>query len=260
MKNALAVFSLALLVLAGSASATTVVVTGFPTYDDDGSDGFIAEPDANGLGAKAWLTDLSNALPIVEFGQGPGTAPLGKGSLTVEIPGSGSKILFGPAILGIPLASLTRLEMDVYDHTGNGNYYLNIYLDTSADGNFDGSRDISFSASGATVLNSWTTIDMMPMVESKLTTYPDAVISNNWDTAGGYPDIAVNLGDTASNFVDAKVSIDNLVIGYMDGQEEIVTIYDFEPAAAPVPEPATMLACAAGIGGLGGYIRRRRKA
>ena len=78
---------------------------------------------------------------LVTFVDGPGTPPLGSGSVRTQIPANGDLFanLRNPNYAGTPLASLTALDYYTYvaNNVGGQAHYLILNVDTNNDGAYD---------------------------------------------------------------------------------------------------------------------------
>ena len=192
------------------------------------------------------------------FVVGPGTSPLGAGSLELSVGsnGDGGVQVRQPGYAGVPLTSLTTLRYDTYVSVFAGCQAP--YLILNVDWNFDGvTDDLLFfepcyqtgaysgapvPAQGAPVLDTWQGWDALvggwwslnagsfgpPLVTlaSYTAAQPGTRIVNS--LSGGGVRIVAGFGAGAwDNFVG---DVDGLTIGVGSS----TTTYDFEPAAAPV--------------------------
>ncbi len=197
------------------------------------------------------------ALP---FADGPGTPPLGTGSLTANIDIPNKKLFFhqtyatvSPASLGIPASTLSFSYSTFTDSTATNtnNWYANIYVVLDPTGSplpgnpaFWGSANclrLDFIPANNPADATWrnyslTDAQNMPTTNNRCGG-PSSGVPTTWGNfKATYPNaliwrIAVSIGDTVSSYVGYSGAIDNIEVNG--------SVYDFELNLPVVIPPET---------------------
>jgi hypothetical protein len=219
---------------------------------------------------------------------GPGTPPLGIGSANLNVGagnGDQSVQLRNSDWAGTRLDALTSLSYSTYATSDNGsqlpfvNLYLNYGTGTSRDDRLwfepvysssTAGNNNPFPAQGPVALSTWQTWDML-----KGMWYSDSGTPNSRAfpaDPNGPGDHAITLGDflaahpnatiindpgqgglggirIASGFASPADDFNTNVDAFTIGTNSLTKTYNFEPAAAAVPEPSRIIALA-GLGGM----------
>jgi hypothetical protein len=230
----------------------------------------------------------------VNFVTGPGTPPLGVGSLNLlagndSSGGSGSAQIYNQSYAGVALSSLTALSYSTYVTSNNGQQFpylmLNVALNDGS-GNYDqlffeppyqtpSTGNPSLPNQGATVMNQWQTWNALAggwwdngdligtqgtgvgSLSALLAVDPNATIQNAPNYFG--PGADANAVTLQFGYADPAFSYNGYVDNFTIGINGSNTTFDFEPATA-TPEPASLTLLASGFLAFGGFglVRRRR--
>lgn len=182
------------------------------------------------------------------FENGPGTPPLGTGSLFVDVASNSSKIIFGRQDYHLlPLSQLQTLTYSTYVESTSTNllpFYLNIYIDLDGDLDHEARMDFSPQDNGTVVPGIWQTWDAsLPtsvyFTQGGTTTLGAFMLANptarvvNPFTGNQYPGITVNEGDTSTTYTGFQGNFDNITIAFSSVGSNT---WDFDPTP-PVPAP-----------------------
>jgi hypothetical protein len=264
----LAVVALGLAVLGGG-QAGAAVVTVTPASLHDWS---LRVTDSNG-------TIGGNPTGVAQFVTGPGTPPLGSGSVNLgtgdgTTGGDGSAQFDNTGYAGTLLSSITALSYSTYVTQNNGQQfpYLNLVLSNGDKLYFEppyqtpSTGNPSLPDQGATALNTWQTWNALTggWYSDGGPGTPGTGVVSLADYEAAHPGVTIENGSSASAGIRLNVGfasptdqfngyVDNFTIG-IDG---VTTTYDFEPGGA-VPEPSTLTLAGLGALGLLGYRWNRR--
>jgi hypothetical protein len=223
-----------------------------------------------------------NPTGVAQFVTGPGTPPLGIGSVNLATGdgatgGDGSAQFDNTGYAGVLLSSITALSYSTYVTENNGQQlpYLNLVLSNGDKLYFEppyqtpSTGNPALPNQGATALNTWQTWNaftggwysdngpgtpgtgVVSLAAYELA-HPGVTIENQGSALAGIR-LNVGFGDPTDQF---NGYVDNFTIG-INGSN---TTYNFEPAAA-VPEPSTLAIAGLGVLGFLGYgLKRRVKA
>ena len=193
-------------------------------------------------GMSGWVINDSGPFTApFEFDDGPGTPPLGNGSVQVGPidMAAASKFIMYPPIANLDAADLESFSFDFYLNSvpdlSPSQFYVNVYVDLANDGlgNFDASfYDCRYDLTADSGLpkDTWNTV--MFDQNSGWTVVTDTTTEGNLcpTTLAGLPAnaqiifIALNAGDTSATDVGLEGAFDR-VVTQIDGQ---ITQYDFE--------------------------------
>jgi len=173
-----------------------------------------------------WTHITNGTPPPYGFTSGPGTPPLGSGSLGIQINVANSKlIMYAPMTTITTVSSLLPLTYSTYRSTSRASqFYVNLYLDTDNNPNTCETR-LDYAPTSATI-NTWETWNAGTATWRKKSgtcfgsgTFTNVTLSS-FSTATVLA-VAFNMGDTASSYVNFNGAIDAITIGSVT--------YDFEP-------------------------------
>jgi WD40 repeat protein len=177
---------------------------------------------------QGWTLTTNGTAPSYSFATGPGTPPVGSGSLKIQITVANSKLIMNPPMTNITtVSSLLPLSYKTYRSTSKASqWYVNLYLDTDNNPATCETR-LDFAPTSATI-NTWETWNAGTGTWQKKsgTCFGSGTFTNV--TLSSFANarvlaVAYNMGDTASSYVNFNGAIDAIVIGGIT--------YDFEPAS-----------------------------
>ncbi len=168
------------------------------------------------------------------FEDGPATPPIGIGSLEGIIPSASTKLIFARSAAeysGLPVSGLIGLSFSTYNDalagsTNDNNWYINLYISTAGDGNYDCRLDY---APTQTADDTWEDFDAFAgswsgsgagcaafsgTLPTFISIYPNATFNAFSNPAE--PVIRFNMGDTATGYVGYIGNIDNVRIAHAD--------------------------------------------
>jgi hypothetical protein len=258
-------------VIVGSGGQDTLFDFGPSGGANDGTTQVIVDPDnAQGWQHQAYDNDFY-LNSHQEFGPGPGTAPLGDGSLKMSLStadNSGRVELFRTEQYdGTLVRDLRNIEYSTYSRANDGNdtaqqpTYLRLSVDNDGDGSTDNSLFFFPANNGTPVQGAWQSWDagngiwgidgdqgpQGVTLEQYAVAHPDSRIVKNEDASapaqvdGG---VAFIVGGGGAEQMNAEYFIDDINIGKVDaatGSVESGQEFDLEPTpAAPVAIAATL--------------------
>jgi Tol biopolymer transport system component len=174
---------------------------------------------------QGWTFTTYGVPPVYSFILGPGTPPLGSGSLSVIIGVPTSKlIMYAPLTNITTVSSLLPFTYSTYRSTTLASqFYVNLYLDT--DGNPSTCETRLDFAPTSNNINTWESWNAGTGTWRQKSggcfgsgTFTNVTLSS-FSTANVLA-IAFNMGDTASSYVNFNGAIDAIIIGGIT--------YDFE--------------------------------
>ena len=271
----------------GQAQAATVLV------DPSNLNGWVPTlTDSNGVPTSN-PSSLGNS-GSVGFVTGPGTPPIGTGSLNLvtgndSSGNNGSAQVYNLNFAGVALSSLTALSYSTYTTSNNGQQfpYLALNVDLTGTGDYDQlffeppyqtptTGNPSLPNQGATALNTWQTWNALEggwwdnndvlgaagtpgtgvaSLSSFLAQYPNATIQNAADLFG--PGANANGVTLQFGYADPGFTYNGYVDNFTIGINGASTTYNFDPN--PAPEPASLTLLAIGAIGMVGFGWRQRK-
>lgn len=222
---------------------------------------------------------------------GPATPPLGVGSANLAtgngtVGGDGAEILSDTGYAGTLLSSLTSLSYSTYDTLNNGQQFPYLGLEiatglvsTPYDQFFfeppyqtPTTGNPSLPNQGATALNTWQSWNALTggwwdnnglcspgtgveLLAACTSTFVNPTIVNSVGTPG----VLDGVGGVqfAVGFAGPTDQFNGYVDAFTIGVNGVDTTFDFEPGAAPVPEPASLVLFGTALAGLG-LVRSRR--
>jgi hypothetical protein len=221
--------------------------TGYGFYDNGSGTGYSSVARLSGSGEPA-KESLSAFLSISDDDDG-----------TVSWVGAGVR---AEANIG-KLRNITDASFEVYNKTGTSTPYMSFRVDVNGNGAYDGIfTDYGVIAASQTIgqgENGWRTVR----------------IDNTSSTWHVFGTTETYWGDTLAELVDKKVPDEgdtlwgdlDVIITYVeagtwnrDGYTYEAYVDNIAVNGVAIPEPMTMLAFGSAVAGLGGYIRRRRRA
>ncbi|MBI2524689.1 MAG: PEP-CTERM sorting domain-containing protein [Candidatus Rokubacteria bacterium] len=235
------------------------------------------------LNPNGWAFQVTSADGIGAFVGGPGTPPLGSGSarLFTGTHGDDSAQIRTPTYNGVSLSSLTQLAYSTHVTSWNGQQapYIILNVDLDANGSVD---DLLFFEpayqnpvdgnpalpnQGTASTGVWQTWDALSGGWWSLNSIAGATPGTGVKSLGDY--LAVESGAMLSTtalgavrlvtgFASAPDVFDGNVDKFVIAVSGSETIYDFE-AAAPVPEPTTLLLWGTTAVGLAAVRRWRNR-
>jgi len=174
---------------------------------------------------QGWTFTTYGVPPVYSFIPGPGTPPIGSGSLSVIIGVPSSKlIMYAPLTNITTVSSLLPFNYSTYRSTTLASqFYVNLYLDT--DGNPSTCETRLDFAPTSNNINTWESWNAGTGTWRQKSggcfgsgTFTNVTLSS-FSTANVLA-IAFNMGDTASSYVNFNGAIDAIIIGGIT--------YDFE--------------------------------
>jgi len=174
---------------------------------------------------QGWTFTTYGVPPVYSFILGPGTPPMGSGSLSVIIGVPSSKlIMYAPLTNITTVSSLLPFTYSTYRSTTLASqFYVNLYLDTDGNPSTCETR-LDFAPTSSTI-NTWESWNAGTGTWRQKSggcfgsgTFTNVSLSS-FSTANVLA-IAFNMGDTASSYVNFNGAIDAIIIGGIP--------YDFE--------------------------------
>jgi predicted outer membrane repeat protein len=174
---------------------------------------------------QGWTLITNGVPPVYSFVLGPGTPPLGSGSLSVIISVANSKlIMYAPLTNITTVSSLLPMTYSTYRSTSRASqFYINLYLDTDGNPATCETR-LDFAPTSSTI-NTWENWNPGTGTWRKKSgtcfgsgTFTNVTLSSF--SAANVLAIAYNMGDTASSYINFNGAIDAITIGGIT--------YDFE--------------------------------